>query len=431
MTRDAAVAAPGRRAVVLVANPAAPYSRGLRIARSLVAEGYATEIAAVAVDGLPIEERDGEIVIRRYAPTGRLAPLAATYGGGPASVETGRTRVVKSRIVRRLGAIWRWMLWPHTVRGWWSTLDRDLPAADLYHACGSLTLAPALRAAGSARRRGRRGLVIYDAIDNVFEGNNVLDMPAPFRRLHASRERRWARRADARISVNEALAQRLASRWQVPPILSVPNYPEPWASRGEPRDRIRLALGLAPEMRIVLFQGRLGPRLGLDEAAEAVLEIEDACLVLLGFGRWAERMRERDRSTRYAGRQFTLPAVHPDELPDWTASADVALVTLPPVSVNQRESTPNKFWEALLVGTPIVLGPGLDLMAGIVTELHAGVVAASLEPSAIAAAIRSILDEPADARAADRRRVSAVAHERYTWPRAAAGYRQLVRDLAG
>ena len=57
---------PGRRAVILVGNPAAPYSRGLRIARALDRAGYAVEIAAVATPDVPELERDGPITIRRY-----------------------------------------------------------------------------------------------------------------------------------------------------------------------------------------------------------------------------------------------------------------------------------------------------------------------------------------------------------------------------
>ena len=45
--------APRRRAVLLVANSAAPYSRGLRVARSLVEAGWDVEIAAVAGDQPP------------------------------------------------------------------------------------------------------------------------------------------------------------------------------------------------------------------------------------------------------------------------------------------------------------------------------------------------------------------------------------------
>ena len=81
------VAPARRRAVVLVGNPAAPYSRGLRIARTLVDAGFAVEIAAVAADGVPDRDSDGEVTIRRYRPSGPYASMAATAHGpgvGPA-----------------------------------------------------------------------------------------------------------------------------------------------------------------------------------------------------------------------------------------------------------------------------------------------------------------------------------------------------------
>ena len=132
--------------------------------------------------------------------------------------------------------------------------------------------------------------------------------------------------------------------------------------------------------------------------AEAILLVPDAVLVVLGFGRGWDASVARDADPRFAGRHFTLPAVHPDELVSWIASADVAMVTLPPLSYNQRYTTPNKFLEALAAGTPIVLGPDLPTMAGILEREDAGRIAASMAPEAIAAAIRSILDA-ADGRA--------------------------------
>jgi glycosyltransferase involved in cell wall biosynthesis len=344
----------------------------------------------------------------------------------------GALRSLARRTVRYLRKRRRWVLWPETTRGWWAALDRELAPADIYHACGGLTVAAALAAARKDRRAGRRSIVIFDAVDNTFEGNSMIGIPRVLRRIHLDRERRWARAADARTTVNEALAARLAARWGVEPPVVIPNWPEPLPPGVEEGSaRIREALGLPPEMRIVLFQGRLSPNLGLDEAAEAVLRVDRACLVLLGFGVWLERCRTRDREPRFAGRHFTLPAVHPDELAWWTASADASLLTLPPVSLNQRESTPNKFWESLLVGTPVVVGPGLDVMARIVDAAAAGIVAPSLEPDALAEAIRSVLDVNPLERAARRRRVAAVAAERYTWPSAASRYRDLVGRVAG
>lgn len=464
-----------RRAVVLVGNPAAPYSRGLRIARALDAEGYAVEIAAVAVDGLPEREVDGTIEIHRYRPSGPFRGMAGRFEGtvvvapagaaadrvdrpetGPAAAASPTTprgaapnrsdplirriarlpRLVAGRVIRRSKAIVRWVFWPHTVRGWWHTLASELAPADLYHASGSLTLAPALAARDRARRDGRSAVVVYDAVDDVFESNNVLAMPGPLRRWHAGRERGWARAADARTTVNDALAERLAGRWGIAerPVV-IPNYPDlrPLGTRSTTShpDLIRAELRLPPEIRIVAFQGRLGPNLGLDEAAEAILLVPDAALVLIGFGRWSARSAARDRDPRFVGRHFTLPARHPDELPEWTASADVSVVPLPPISFNQRHATPNKFWESVAVGTPVVVGPDLPVMDDIVIRDDVGTVAASLEPADLAAAIRRVIDRPADDRARWRERIRTTARERYDWTAAAGTYADLIRRLDG
>jgi glycosyltransferase involved in cell wall biosynthesis len=336
----------------------------------------------------------------------------------------------------------RWLLWPHTVRAWWHALDRELAPADLYHACGSLAIAPALAARERDRKAGRRSIVLYDAIDNVVEGNNMLAMPSVVRRLNLRREAGWARAADGLLTVNEGLAERLGARWHPgEPVLVVPNWPETGtvadaradvSAGSEARaDLIRRATGLPASSRVVLFQGRLGPNLGLEPAAEAVLRVPNAALVLIGFGRSLDECRARDRDPRHAGRHFTLPAVHPDELLAWTASADVSVVPLPPVSVNQRQSTPNKFWESLAAGTPVVIGPGLELMERLVREHDLGAVAASLSPDDLAVALRDVLDVTPEAAGARRGRIAALAAERFSWGTAAAAYLALVARLAG
>lgn len=428
-TADASLP-PRRRAVVLVGNPAAPYSRGLRIARALDRAGYVVEIAAVATPDVPDLERDGPVTLRRYRPSGPWASMAATFQPA-APRRRGGSLGSPFRVARRLGgALRRWAFWPHTVRGWWTTLERDLEPADVYHACGSLAIAPALAARARDRAAGRRSHVIYDAIDDVVEGNNFLGVPRPVRAVLARRERRWARAADARTTVNDALADNLRRRWGTDRPTVIPNWPERGLRPDDPvPDLLRTRLGLAPSTRIVLFQGRLGPHLGIEQAARAVLEVDDAVLCLIGFGRGYEASRARDGEPAFAGRHFTLPAVHPDELLEWTASADAVVVPLPPVSANQRASSPNKFWEAIAAGTPVVLGPGLDVMGELVTTHDLGVVASSLRPADLASAMCRVLDVEPAAALARRRRIAGVAAERFSWPVAEARYLDLVRGF--
>lgn len=425
----------GRRAVVLVGNPASPYSRGLRIARALGAEGYSVEIAAVAAEGLPEREMDGDVTIRRYRPSGPLAGRAPKHRGpdvvpAAASPKPERRPIRAAR--RAVTSAMRWWFWPHTMRGWWATLGRELEPADLYHACGSLTVAAALAARSRTPRgpAGGQARVIYDAIDDVIDSNNMLGVPPLVRRWLDRRERGWARAADGRTTVNDALAERLAQRWGLPAPLVLPNFPEPGdLPPGEPRDLIREHLGLPAATRIVLFQGRLGPNLGIEAAAEAVLTVADAAIVLIGFGRWADRCRARDEDPRFRGRHFTLPPKHPDELAPWTASADVSIIPLPAVSLNQRLSSPNKFWESIAVGTPVVAPAALEVMAGLIEEHGLGRVAAGEASGPLAEAMRQVLDRPVEERLVERRRIAMIAKERFSWPATAATYRTLVREL--
>ena len=454
-----------RRAVVLVGGPAAPYSRAIRIARALAAEGFDVEIAAIAAPGLPEREpvaparlgtvgepapdpsAVGQIEIRRYRPSGPWAILGASeaataargVGAGdaaqPGSAPRGRRRRGLRVVVSPVLAVRRWLFWPHAVRGWWATLARELPPADLYHACGALAIAPAL-AARTRHPRGPSGAparVIHDAVDHAAAGNEAQAMPAPFRRLIARREAGWARAADAVVTVNDALVTSLTDAWRPrASILAVPNNPEPPdpAIVDTPPDFLRRAAGLTDGTRIVLYQGRLGPGLGLAEAAEAVMLVPNAALVLLGFGRGLGVSQARDRDPRFAGRHVTLPPRPPDELLAWTAGADVALIAAPPISPNQRLSSASKFWEAIAVGTPNIVVRGLDTMADIITTYDLGAIAASPAPADLAAAISAVLERVDREGGAWRRRIAAVGRERFSWPPVATAYRSLVRSLA-
>ncbi|MFP5342478.1 MAG: hypothetical protein ACLGIJ_06100, partial [Candidatus Limnocylindria bacterium] len=159
------------RAVILVGSPADPYSRALRLGRTLTASGYDVEIAATHETGLPLEERDGPLRIRRYPASGVFARAYRVAGrrpgAGPASRASRPSRPwLPARMLRwlRNGPV-AWWFFPHTVRGWWHTLARELPPADLYHACGTLPIAAALAARERDRRAGRSSVVIFDVID--------------------------------------------------------------------------------------------------------------------------------------------------------------------------------------------------------------------------------------------------------------------------
>jgi glycosyltransferase involved in cell wall biosynthesis len=430
------------RAVVLVGNTASPYSRGLRVARSLAGRGFAVEIAAMAGEGLPAEEHDGEIVIRRYRARGRWVAWHAGPSGpaGLARRLVFRAHRLAARLIPAvatqpaptLDVIRRRVFWPTAPRGWWAGLRSELEPADLYHACGVQTIGIALELAARARRTGRAGRVVYDVIDAILDSNNYARTSRPVLAWYRRRELGWVKAADAIVTVNQPIADHLRSIWRLDADPTVLLNAQPrWTPPAERPDLIRAAAGLPADRRIVLFLGRLGKERGLEEAAEAVLRVDDAALVMLGFGPWAETLRAKDADPRFAGRHVTLPPVHPDDVPVWTASADASILAVPANSLNQRLSTPNKFWESLAAGTPMVVGRDLEVMRRIVEEEGIGATADPLDPADLARALRELLDaSPAD-RAARRARALAAARDRYNWETAVEPYLAVVDRLMG
>ena len=248
--------------------------------------------------------------------------------------------------------------------------------------------------------------------------------------LYRRLERRWVRRADGIVTVNDAIADHLTETWGlVERPTELLNCQPRWDPPSPRPDLIRELTGIPPERRIVVFLGRLGRERGLDEAAEAVLALPDAALVLIGFGPWAERLRARDHDPRFAGRHFTLPPVHPDAVPAWTASADVSVIAVPANSLNQRLSTPNKFWESLTAGTPVVVGRDLEVMRRIIEQEGVGAVADPSDPADLARALAELLRD-AHALESARSRCLDITRTRYNWETAVVPYLELLARIS-
>lgn len=77
----------------------------------------------------------------------------------------------------------------------------------------------------------------------------------------------------------------------------------------------------------------------------------------------------------------------------YTAGAKCSIIPYQPVTDNIRYCCPNKLWEAIHVGTPIVAGRSLVEVAQIVTQYKAGVLCDESDPYDIARACNEVLDK--------------------------------------
>lgn len=106
-----------------------------------------------------------------------------------------------------------------------------------------------------------------------------------------------------------------------------------------------------------------------------------------------------------------IPAAPYEELMKWTASANIGLTAAAPdQSLNTRKCLPNKFFEYLMAGLP-VLSLQYDAIAEKINRYKVGKVVLSLAPENIGAAINAMLADHDDLVRMSSNALEAAKHE--------------------
>ena len=302
--------------------------------------------------------------------------------------------------------------WRHTILGWGRAALELAPVADVHHGHDMDGLA--IAAAGAWRDSAR---LIYDSHE-IFSAWGVhAAQPWIIRALTTRWERRLARQAKFVITINTEIARELRRRLGVRRVAVIHNAPPRWTPPVPRPALLRAAADIPIGSPIVLCHGGFQADRGLEETALAMLEpgMESAHLVFLGYRPTVLEPILAD--VRLAGRVHLLQAVQPSELIDWISDADVDVMAILPVDLNHILSTPNKLFESLAAGVPVV-SSDLAVRRRIICDDPDGPLGAMCDPSdpaSIAAAIRSIIDASPEQQADLRRRCLKAAHERWNW----------------
>jgi glycosyltransferase involved in cell wall biosynthesis len=373
-----------RSALVLVRNTVTHDSRVLREAGALRDLGFDVLVAGVVsprerqtelrIEGIRVVRLLGPLQLlrrlgrrARHASDGAAAPSAPVRAEAPArSSRLKRLLVTLAFNLQGVALVWR-----------------TSPA--LVHANDYNTMW-----IGIAAKVLRRSRLIYDAHELWPDRNGRRE----WRLRLVVCEAVFVRIADATITVSPGCAKVMAARYRVPPPVVVRNVPERLERHAEPPPH---------EPPVAVYAGVLAPGRGIEQALQALATVPALRLRLIGRADegFETSLTRQAETLGVADRVEIRPPVAPAHVAAAVAEATMGLVLIQPTSLSHRFSLPNKLFEYVTAGVP-VLASDLPEMGPLVREEGIGEVVAPADVDALAAAMRRLSDPARNAETRER-----------------------------
>lgn len=206
---------------------------------------------------------------------------------------------------------------------------------------------------GALRARELGARLVFDAHEIYYE-QEVLP-PRARRRLRAQ-ERRYVPACDLFTTVNDAIADYFERLHGVRPLVLFNAADRPPAGFDrDSRADLRRRAGLPPDARVVLYQGWISGERNLEPLVRSAAALPaDAYLVLIGYGDFEAELKRLVEPHPWRERVRFLGRVEPAEILNLTAGADLGVIPYLPIDLNHRLCSPNKFFEYVQAGVPIV-----------------------------------------------------------------------------
>lgn len=254
---------------------------------------------------------------------------------------------------------------------------------DLCMACDLDTLVPCYIV---ARIKGKK--LIYDSHE-YFTGQYGLAERRIKHAIWKRTERMILPRLVHMITVSESIANLYRREYGIDPVV-IRNVAPSVASL-EPYDR-KTAGATNDELLVVLQGSGVNEGRGARELVSAVTGLERVRLLIIGTGDIIENLKASVQESG-AGKKITfLPRMSWEEMMRYTMCCDAGLSIDTDTCENQKYSLPNKLFDYIAAGIPVVVSP-LPEVEAIVERYGCGLVIREVTPAEIAAALERLRDD--------------------------------------
>jgi glycosyltransferase involved in cell wall biosynthesis len=234
--------------------------------------------------------------------------------------------------------------------------------------------------------------VTWDEATKTFRPHSSLA-----RRTYALVEKLVLWRATAVVTVCDSIAHGLRTMRRTPREVTVVRNIPPVSALLPTSDRespLRRQLGLRDDAFLLLYQGGTGPSRLLEPIIEAMKLAPRAVLAIRGPGieTYGKDYLEVAASHGVVDRVRCLPPVPSNMVVEAAAEADAGIWTLPNLCKNFSYALPNKLFEYLAAGLP-VLAADYPETARIVTGYEVGLTFDPYSPQSIAASLNRLIED--------------------------------------
>ena len=253
-----------------------------------------------------------------------------------------------------------------------------------------------IRRASIGSRLARRPLIVKLVSDEVFEratrSGRYRETLDEFQRVEGGVRTRFLRatrnaalRSARHVFCPSAYLRDVALRWGLDPerVSVLPN-PAPELPDLPSREELRAEFGL--EGNALVFAGRLGPQKALGTALEALVDVPDATLTVVGDGPERAGLERRARELGLEGRVSFLGSMARGQVLRLFRAADASVLS------SAWENFPHTVVEALAVGCPVI-ATAVGGVPEVVRDGENGLLVPPGDPGALGAAIARFLDD--------------------------------------
>lgn len=228
--------------------------------------------------------------------------------------------------------------------------------------------------------------IVYDSHEYFTATPELVDRPK-IQRIWKWIEKTIVPRLKNCITVNASIANLFENEYRVP-FRIVRNIPQ---RRKETEIPSRETLGLPADKKIVLMQGSgINVQRGAEEAVEAMQYLDNVLLLIVGGGDVLPVLKTMVNEMSLQEKVKFVPRQSPAILTGYTANADIGLTIDKDTNINYRFSLPNKLFDYIYAGVPVLATPLVELK-NIIEQYQIGGFIDNHEPEHIAATIATML----------------------------------------